>query len=392
MFSQCSRIARRLALEQGVTLDVYTYHFASRRGEQVTLQRVAEMEGPQSPAFQCREPISVSPAAIINATGAWVDRTLAQLQIPGPQLLGGTKGSHLLTSNPQLREALSGHGVYAEAGDGRPVFLLPFGPFSLVGTTDLPFQHEPETAVADRDELQYLLRAVGEVFPPIQLTGDDIVLHYSGVRPLPHTSPTSPASITRRHLLYEHTGSGLPIVSIIGGKLTTCRSLAEETAQLVLGKLALKAHANSRDRTIPGGESYPASEQQQTEYQTRLANRLHLTYAQVCAVWQLCGTRTESLLAPTSSDPPDSDGLANLTGTDLPLRFVQRVIRDEWCCRLTDLIERRLMLLYAPQLSVDALRHLAQLMVAEGLLSQASVDVEVEQCVDRLRSHFGRTI
>ncbi len=384
--------ARRLATERDVTLEVFTYHVASRQGRQVTLRPVSEKERPACLPVSGRGPVTLSPAVIVNATGAWVDRTLGQLQIPASQLIGGTKGSHFLTPNPRLREALSGRGVYAEAADGRPVFLLPFGTLSLVGTTDLPFTDDPAHAVADHEELHYLTRAVADVFPHIRLTPDEIVLHYSGVRPLPHISPTSPASITRRHVLHEHADSEVPVISIVGGKLTTCRSLAEETARLVLAKLALKHGGHSRDRVIPGGEDYPASPQLLTEHQRQLATQLQFTPAQVSAVWQLCGTRTAALLSPAANDAIHPDSRESLADSDLPVRFVRRVIRDEWCCRLGDLVERRLMLLFAPQLSSACLRQLAQLMVDEGRLSQDRVDAEVDQCIDRLRTHFGRTI
>ena len=113
------------------------------------------------------------------------------------------------------------------------MFLLPFGPYSLVGTTDLPVDVPPENAVAGEDELEYLVQAVREVFPHVPLTRGDVDFHYCGVRPLPIESADVPASITRRHMLQVSDTADVPLISIVGGKLTTCRSLAEEAAQLV---------------------------------------------------------------------------------------------------------------------------------------------------------------
>ena len=96
--------------------------------------------------------------------------------MPSPRLVGGTKGSHLITRNPALSKSLSGSGVYAAAADGRPVFLLPFGDSALVGTTELPFDAGPETAVASEDELTYLLDLVNRAFPHVSLTRDDVGL------------------------------------------------------------------------------------------------------------------------------------------------------------------------------------------------------------------------
>ena len=149
--------------------------------------------------------MSFGPAAIVNATGAWVDATLAELGVPSKPLVGGTKGSHFVTYHRGLVEALRGDGIYAEASDGRPVFILPFGDAALVGTTDEPFSGDPDSARATSAELEYLIDAIHHVFPQIALAESDIELVYSGVRPLPASGPTTPAAITRKHWLEEHS-------------------------------------------------------------------------------------------------------------------------------------------------------------------------------------------
>src|SRR5262249_50277920 len=148
--------------------------------------------------------LCLEPSAIVNATGAWVDHTLRSLRVESRQLIGGTKGSHFVTAHAGLRAALAGRGIYAEASDGRPGFLLPLGDNSLIGTTDIPFSGDPATAVATEEELVYLLAAVNRVFPQLGLTRSDIDWHYCGVRPLPHVDAAMPAAVTRRHWLEEN--------------------------------------------------------------------------------------------------------------------------------------------------------------------------------------------
>ena len=97
----------------------------------------------------------------------WVDHTLARLEIPARRLIGGTKGSHLLTANAELRTLLAGRGVYAEATDGRPIFIIPLADMTLIGTTDEPFEERPEKAVATQDELDYLVDTVCGIFPQL---------------------------------------------------------------------------------------------------------------------------------------------------------------------------------------------------------------------------------
>ena len=76
-------------------------------------------------------------------------------------------------------------------------------------------------------------------------------MHQCGVRPLPYVDAKTPAAITRRHQLVWNDESRVPLVSLVGGKLTTCRSLAEETAAAVLDRLGQHVTANSRERPIP---------------------------------------------------------------------------------------------------------------------------------------------
>jgi glycerol-3-phosphate dehydrogenase len=129
-----------------------------------------------------------------------------------------------------------------------------------------------------------------------------------------------------------------------------------------------------------------------TAAQSQIAQDLGLSLRQVSAVWELCGTRTAWMLAPTTDTAGAADDRRNLSGTDLPVRFVRRVLQDEWCCHLTDLVERRLMLLYHPELSRACLQDLTALMIEQGLLNAHDAPAEREHCITRLRAHFGREV
>jgi glycerol-3-phosphate dehydrogenase len=255
--------------------------------------------------------------------------------------MGGTRGSHFLTYHRRLAELLQGQAVYSEARDGRPVFLLPFLGGTLVGTTDIPFEGDPAQAVATDEEIDYLLQVVADVFPDAGVSRGDIAMHQCGVRPLPYADAKTPAAITRRHLLVWNDESPLPLVSLVGGKLTTCRSLAEETAAAVLARLGKKPHTTSRDRPIP----------------------------------------------PTAVD-------AFLNGWQVgrsfpPPEVVQSAVDDEWVTHLEDLVERRLMLHFTPRLSRATLVGLATALVERGKLRAGQADFAVERCTQRLTQHFG---
>ncbi|MBC7852376.1 MAG: FAD-dependent oxidoreductase, partial [Pirellulaceae bacterium] len=242
------RDAQKAADENGCTLRVMTYHRAWLDDGIIHIAPVTQ---------SIKEPpvLSFQPAAIINATGVWVDETLQRLPVTSRRLMGGSKGSHFFTWHPQLKEMLGGNGIYTEAADGRPVFLLPLAEGTLVGTTDASFSGDPATAMATDEELDYLVAVVRGIFPAAGVARHDIAWHYSGIRPLPYVDAQSTAAITRRHQLVWNESSPIPLLSLIGGKLTTCRSLAEETAAAVLVRLGESAAdvRNSRARVIPGG-------------------------------------------------------------------------------------------------------------------------------------------
>ncbi len=367
---------RRIAEDQGCEFEVMTYHAARLDGKTVTLSRNAGY-----PPGADRG--AVQPAAIINATGAWIDQTLSRLPQPSKRLIGGAKGSHIFLFHARLRELLHGKGVYAEADDGRPIFITPLGDCVLVGTTDEPFEAAPETAVASEQEIDYLLRAVNLVFPQAAITRRDVNFHGCGVRPLPFADSDSTAAITRRHSLHRHQDAPLPLWSVIGGKLTTCRSLAEETSIKVLETLGLPHVATSRERRLPGNDSQPAN---LSVDWARLAAIHGLSHESVSHVWSLVGTLAPAVLA------ENFDTSALLPEVHLPERFARWSVRNEWVTTLDDLVERRLMLLYHQRLPTACLRRLAEILVAEGKLAAADAEAAVSRTQNRLKSHYGKKV
>lgn len=175
---------------------------------------------------------------VINAAGPWIDLVLEQAPVESPKLIGGTKGSHLVV--PQFPIAPS-NAIYLEArSDGRPIFIIPWNNLYLIGTTDVRFEGNPDEVRCEPWEIDYLLAEANLALPHAGLTRDSILYTYSGVRPLPVTGDKNEESITRKHFIREHPR--LPnLLSIVGGKLTTYRSLSEECVDLIFRKLGKDA-------------------------------------------------------------------------------------------------------------------------------------------------------
>ena len=170
---------------------------------------------------------------IINAAGPWVDQVLEK-NANAPRLIGGTKGSHIIVA-PFPRAPLKA--IYVEAqADRRPFFIIPWNSNYLIGTTDLRYDGDLDRIQIEQKEIDYLLRETNLLLPEARLELNDILYSYSGVRPLPFTDGKAERSITRRHFIQPHPRFG-NLFSIVGGKLTTYRSLAEEAVDLVFEKL-----------------------------------------------------------------------------------------------------------------------------------------------------------
>src|ERR671933_1146355 len=169
----------------------------------------------------------------VNVAGPWVDEVLHKLDRYGKseeRMIGGTKGSHLIVDPfpGAPRTAL-----YVEARkDGRPYFIVPWNGRYLIGTTDIRYGGDLDLVVADDEEIDYLVNETNTVIPSANLTRDDILFTYSGVRPLPYEPEGAEGSVSRGHIIYDHAEHEPKIgnlFSIVSGKLTTYRNLSRET-------------------------------------------------------------------------------------------------------------------------------------------------------------------
>ena len=223
------------AVEHGANLLTYTRveKLISENGAVRGVEFICE-EAP--PGSTVRDNSEVAPQRayadiVINAAGPWVDQVLSGGHSPAERLIGGTKGSHLIVA-PFIGAPTTAIYVEAET-DGRPFFIIPWNSKYLIGTTDIRYEGDPDDVQIAGGEIDYLLRETNRVFPIARLSREHILYTYSGVRPLPFTGDRDEQSITRRHFIRaDPTLSGL--FSIVGGKLTTYRSLAEETVGVIL--------------------------------------------------------------------------------------------------------------------------------------------------------------
>jgi glycerol-3-phosphate dehydrogenase len=193
----------------------------------------------------------VSAAVVVNATGVRADRVGRSLagiaETPRVRLV---KGSHIVVPRVHAGD----HALILQNDDGRVVFVLPFERrFSLIGTTDTPIDDPAREHVVDEAEVDYLLRAVAPYLK--QAPGpDDVVWTFAGTRPLKDGGEGDPSAASRDYSLELSRRDGAPILTVIGGKITTSRKLAEAVLARLQGHFEGAGGSWTSDAKLPGGD------------------------------------------------------------------------------------------------------------------------------------------
>lgn len=261
----------------------------------------------------------------INATGPWLDET-------GPQerpLLRLTKGIHLVTP------PLSSHAFLLFAEDGRPVFVLPWLDASLIGTTDTDFTAAPGEAAANAEDVAYLVGATRASLPRAAV--DDVAYTFAGVRALERVEGVAEGRIPREHEIRDHAArDGVRgIVSIVGGKLTAYRGIAQEAVDVVAGRLGVHTRCVTHVRPLPGAADL---ERQRSELVTDAA-RLGLAPDQADRMVGVYGAGARALLDRVAGDPSLASRLA--PGCAATRAEIVHAVEAEGAATLGDVLLRR---------------------------------------------------
>ncbi len=330
--------------------------------------------------------VRVTADTVVNASGAWLDRSTAVLGGAGPRVMG-TKGSHLVLDHPPLRDALQGRMAYFEAVDGRVCIVYPFLDRVLVGSTDIPVD-DPDRIETEPEEVDYLLEVLAEVFPNLRFGRGDVVYTYVGVRPLARSDADKPGQISRDHSVVLDPPSAtrdIPVVGLVGGKWTTFRALAEEAVNEVLKQLGRPRTASTDMLPIGGGAELPVDAQAVERFLDRLV-----------AASGMSRTRAQVLLKRYGSKAlPLAQRLA--ASGDMPLRHAPgySVAELSYLCletgvvHLDDLVIRRTLLAIRGLVTDAALAEIAGIAADALGWDAAQQHAELQACATALRERHG---
>ena len=189
---------------------------------------------------------------VVNATGPWSNATERLVRSGSADGVRGSKGVHV--SVPRARVGNVSAITLIAPQDGRVLFVLPSGAFTIIGTTDTFDDVAPEDVRATTADVAYLLDAANHYFPASRLTAQDVVAAWAGLRPLatPSRDPAGPGSISREHVIAEPCAG---FVSVTGGKLTTYRAMSAEVVDVVERALGGgRTRCQTADAPLHGGD------------------------------------------------------------------------------------------------------------------------------------------
>ncbi len=285
--------------------------------------------------------------AVINATGPWVDQFNTMAGIHTQSHVELVQGSHIVV--PKLYTG--NHAYILQNQDKRIVFAIPYlEQFTLIGTTDVAFKGDPGNVHITDNEIDYLCELMNHYFKkPVQKS--EIIWSYAGVRPLYHDNSGTLAKTTREYHLELSTDSCPPYLSVIGGKITTARVLAEDTLSQLKPYFNAMQPAWTKDAYLPGGDL-------DSDWQT-FVTKLQTTYSwlpqQQCHRYACAyGTHSTDLIG----DANCLEDLGQYFGADLYEAEILYWIKNEWAQTPEDMLWRRSKL--ALFLTVDQIHAVTQ--------------------------------
>ena len=278
--------------------------------------------------------LEISASCVVNATGPWTD-VVRRMEDPSaaPAVLG-SKGVHIAV--PASRVGNRG-AITLLAPDGRVMFVLPAGPCTVIGTTETETHETPDVVRASRADVDYLLASANRAFPDAQLTNDDVIAAWAGIRPLAARAYAGDAnSASREHLI--EIGSG-GVITVTGGKLTTFRVIARDVVVEIFRALSRRlSRARTDGAPLAGGDVQDLA--------AEIAAARAATGAADVADWlvRAYGSAWHQVWARTEQDP----SLATRLVADLPYiaAEVAHAVDAEFACTLADVFVRRMHLAF----------------------------------------------
>ena len=284
---------------------------------------------------------------VVNATGPWVDNLRQTNHSKTGKRLHLTKGVHLVVPHEKLPVKQS---VYFDVPDGRMMFAIPRGKVTYFGTTDTNYQKDKNNVNTNLVDATYLISAVNNMFPKINITLNDVQSSWAGLRPLIHEEGKSASELSRKDEIFI---SDTELISIAGGKLTGYRKMAERIVDLVAKKYKRRFEKEfedikTKDIILSGGTFKNFNEVK--SYTDAIYNRINeVDFSQKDAEYLVYnyGKQTDEILK-KFDDLTDENQIKKMIKAE-----VLFCIENEMTCTPTDFFMRRTGRLFFDKPSVE---------------------------------------
>lgn len=209
------------------------------------LKTDGKVSGVQAMDMETQKVYTLHGKVVVNATGVFVDDILQLDKPTGKPTVRPSQGAHIVLDKSFLNGKAAM--MIPKTSDGRVLFAVPWHDYVVVGTTDTPLKHYSLEPVALEEEIAFIMETAGQYLLR-QPKRTDILSIFAGLRPLaaPTKETGNTKEISRSHKIMV-TASGL--LTIIGGKWTTYRKMAEDTINRAI-KIGNLPHVACRTRSI----------------------------------------------------------------------------------------------------------------------------------------------
>ena len=314
--------------------------------------------------------------SVVNATGVWADDLRQLDEGSHPRTIRPAKGVHVTVPWHKVRNDIAV--VIPVPKDKRSLFVVPWVPngdgtykYTYIGTTDTDYKGPVDEPQCTKDDIDYVLRALNASVTT-NVTHDDVLAVWSGLRPLVTTSSDSKAAartadLSRRHSVTTSTNG---MVTVTGGKLTTYREMAEDAVDEVDSLLGTSGRCRTKRLKLRGHEGFRPVERPDW-----------LTDATIDHLDNRYGSDAGRIIEIAKNDPQ----LARPLVDGLPYLRADAVysVTHEMALSLDDIMTRRTRArLFDRRATVNAASDTARLVAPLLSWSEADIDREVRTFVD----------
>lgn len=322
---------------------------------------------------------SVAGTVTVNCGGPWADLVLglAKSNGKGSSTLRRSEGIHIITA----KRLLSGnYTVGSMTPEGRHFFLIPWRNHTLIGTTDKPYNGDPDDYRVTKQSIMELIADVNSSFGDGKLSYADVKHTYGGLRPLVEKETKETYSSSRKYEIYDNKDEGLDgLITVEGGKYTTSRQLAESCLKIVAGKMGRDLGRSTTDQKYLAGCDIKDLELFIREAKSQADGLSAATFEYLAKNY---GTEYREIVQLAREDKALSE---TLNDDGEIMAQVVFAVRKEMARTLTDIVMRRTGIGTLGNPGEDVLRKVAQVVAKELQWDQNRMEKEIADTVNLLR-------